>query len=445
MPKLALAQKPSKQITNEDFNSNQPSKDSQPDKKDNLTTSDNESVKTGDSGLPTHYGQSRTVALLNGGQVDTGEIYFDKNKHNSLRNVSALNSPKGICLDKAGNLYIADAGNNRIRKVNTKTGNMQTVAGNGVDGFSDDNRPAISTQLNQPWGITVDSLGNFYIADFRNHRVRFVKATTGKIITIAGNGEAGFSGDGNLATKASLNGPFGLALDSEDNLYIADSDNHCIRRVDAKTNVITTVVGMGKAGFSGDGGAATKARLNAPVDVIFDTSGNLIVVDRDNNRIRKVDSSGVISTIAGNGIGRFRGDGLAAIKASLHRPYAVTIDKEGNLFIADLGNNRVRKIEVKTGIINTIAGNNDYGLTDTTSQNTTIFGSIGNVEISVVSPGDGKAAMKSGLLSPAGLAIDKSNLYISEYGKHRIRKIDLQTSVVTTLVGVGVPGFSGDN
>jgi sugar lactone lactonase YvrE len=226
--------------------------------------------------------------------------------------------------------------------VDASTGIITTVAGNGIPGYSGDGGPATSASLSGPSGVVVDATGNLLIADSSNYRIRRVDASTGIITTVAGNGIRGFSGDGGPATSASLS-PIGVAVDATGNLFIADTGNHRIRRVDESTGIITTVAGNGIRGFSGDGGPATSASLNYPTGVAVDGSGNLFIADAANNRIRWVDAStGIITTVAGNGMPDYSGDGGPATSASLNGPSGVVVDAAGNLFIADNDNKRIR-------------------------------------------------------------------------------------------------------
>ena len=262
-----------------------------------------------------------------------------------------LNQPYGaVAVDSVGNLYIGDQLNYRVREVSN--GVITTVAGNGGWGFSGDSGPATSAQLD-PTGVAVDSAGNLYIADTGNDRVR--KVSNGVITTVAGNGTPGFSGDNGPATSAQLFSPVGVAVDSVGNLYIADSVNNRIRKV--SNGVITTVAGNGTQGFNGDG-PATSAELYDPAGVAVDFAGNLYIADERNNRIREV-SNGVITTVAGNGTPGFSGDNGPATRAELYDPAGVAVDFAGNLYIADGRNNRIR--EVSNGLITTVAGNGTAG------------------------------------------------------------------------------------
>ena len=252
-------------------------------------------------------------------------------------------------MDGAGNLYIADTYNHRIRKVDADTGNISTVAGSGTPGFGGDGGAATEATLNWPHGVAVDNAGNLHIADRNNHRIRKVDADTGSISAVAGSGSLGFGGDGGAATAARLLWPQGVALDSAGNLYIAGRFNHRIRKVDADTGSISTVAGSGEAGFGGDGGAAAAATLNYPTGVAVDSSGNLLIADTRNHRIRKVvATTGSIRTVAGTGTPGFGGDGDAAAAAMLNNPEGVAVDSAGNLYIADTYNHRVRRVYIPT-------------------------------------------------------------------------------------------------
>jgi sugar lactone lactonase YvrE len=280
-----------------------------------------------------------------------------------------LNEPFGVAVDPAGNKYIADLLNHRVRKVSA-AGVITTIAGNGTPEFSGDGGPAINAELNQPLGVALDGAGNVYIADADNNLIRKVDALTGTITTVAGNGIPGDSGDDGPATSAEMLFPFRVAVDGAGNLYIAD-DNNRIRKVDAATGFITTVAGNGTAGFSGDNGPATAAQLNGPRGVALDAAGNLFVAEYVNSRIRRVDAiTGIITTVAGDGHlpgdgtippSADPGDGGPAVDAHLHHPSAVAVDAAGNLYIADSGTHVIRKVDAASGIINRIAGQLDLG------------------------------------------------------------------------------------
>jgi sugar lactone lactonase YvrE len=252
-----------------------------------------------------------------------------------------LNSPSGVAVDSQGNVYIADEANQRIRKVGTN-GIIATLAGNSFNGYSGDGGQAANAELNSPSGVAVDSQGNAYIADAGNSCIREV-ATNGIITTMAGNGTNGYAGDGGSATNAELNGPAGVALDSNGNVYIADANNACVREV-RKNGIITTVAGNGMTGYSGDDDVATNAELSFPEGVVVDGYGNLYIADADNSVIREVGQNGIITTVAGNGAAGYSGDNTNATETALDFPEGVAMDNQENLYIADLFNQRVRKV-----------------------------------------------------------------------------------------------------
>ena len=307
-----------------------------------------------------------------------------------------LNQPVTAAFDGSGNMFIADTGNNRIRKV-TSSGTISTVAGNGAIGFSGDGGAATSAALNSPRGVAVDGSGNIYIADTGNSRIRKV-SSSGVIATIAGTGVAGFAGDGGPAANAQFSSPQGVAVDGSGNVYISDRGNARIRVINA-SGVISTIAGTGVPGFGGDNGPATSAQLNIPAGIALDGSGNLFIADQVNQRIRKMAvSGGTITTVAGNGTQGFTGDGAAATNAELSNPQGVGVDSSGNIYIADTGNSRVRKVEGAN--ISTVAG-------------TATPGSIG----------DGGAAKDAQLFFPNGVVVNSNKLYIVDTGNNRVRVV----------------------
>ena len=382
-----------------------------------------------------------------------------------LATSAELALPIGVTVDDIGNVYIADAGNQRIRKVSS--GSISTVLGSAASGSSGDGGAATSTELSQPAAIALDSSGNLYIAEQGSQRVR--KVSNGIITTVAGNGTQGYKGDNGPATEAELSGPLGLYVDSTGNLYIADTGNNVIREVSG--GVISTIAGNGTAGYSGDSGHATSAELNTPTGLGMDASGNLYIADSGNVAIRKV-TNGVITTFAGGGPGSeggvcgtdtlsdanpyvftiptgvafdksgnlyvadtggnqrvfkissgnitqfagagecggsaagprgYNGDSISAVNALLNYPVSVAVDNSGNVYIADSLNQRVRK--VSNGVITTVAGNGKAG-----------FG------------GDGGSPTAAQLTWPSGVAVDASgNVYIADLGNNRIREVSATT------------------
>lgn len=253
---------------------------------------------------------------------------------------AATLSPNGIAVDLAGNVFIADQGNNCIRKIN-KLGIITTVAGDTANGFAGDHGPATAAKLSNPSSVAVDVSGNLFITDQNNNRIRKVD-TFGIITTVAGGGTGGL-GDGGAATTASLSIPSGIAVDASGNLFIIDQGNNRVRKVTAM-GLISTYAGTGAVGYSGDGGAAIAATFNYPISVAVDGSGNVYVVEGNNNVIRKIDAIGNIYAFAGKDSLGYSGDGGAATAAKLKNPTGVAVDTAGKIYIADLGNNRIRKV-----------------------------------------------------------------------------------------------------
>lgn len=269
---------------------------------------------------------------------------------------SQILQPLDVAVDDSGNIYFSETANNKIRIVTKKTGILSTIAGIGSYGFSGDGGPATAAEIFYPYGLVVDAAHDVYFADEDNYRIRKVTYSTGIINTLAGNGTMGYNNDGIQATAAELNYPTGVALDEMGNVYISDYGNHRIRMVDISNGIISTYAGDGTPGSNGDGSPATAAQLNYPAGVAFDINGNLYIADEHNNKVREVDSlTGIITTVAGNGAVGNSGDGGLAIAAELQYDYGVAVDKSGNFFIADAGNNKVREvIGIPTGISYTL-------------------------------------------------------------------------------------------
>jgi uncharacterized protein (TIGR03437 family) len=332
---------------------------------------------------------------------------------------AALNYPKGVAFDSAGNLYVADAENFRVRRV-TPAGMISTVAGNGVNAYSGDGGQALAASLSDVTGVAVDQAGNLYIADDSNRVIRKVN-TSGIITTIAGvGGVQGYSGDGGPASAAMLGRAVALAIDATGNLYYADSVNQVIRKIDLN-GIITTVAGNGVSGFSGDGGAANAASLAFPLGVTVDSNDNIYIADANNNRVRKV-SGGIITTVAGNGSGTFAGDGGQAVNASLNIPADVAVDFQGNLYVADAGNNRVREVS-QAGVISTIAGTDDNGYS-----------------------GDGGPGTSAMMNYPWGLAISTTGgLYVGDRVNNRVRVLSgvVSTNNITPVLASTSPVVNG--
>jgi sugar lactone lactonase YvrE len=270
-----------------------------------------------------------------------------------------LDSPQGLALDNKNNLYIADTHNHRIRKLNLTSGIITTIAGT-TPGFSGDNALATAAQLDLPTALALDAAGNLYLADTGNHRIRKIVATTGIITAIAGTGTQGFSGDTGPAISATIDSPTGLALDAANNLYLADTHNHRIRKITATTGIITTIAGTGASGFSGDTTAAANSTLALPHGLTIDTQGNLYLADTQNHRIRRIEATtGIITTVAGDGTQAFSGDGGPAIAASLDSPRNTAVSPSTLLTLSDTGNQRIRQLTAApapTTLIQTIAG-----------------------------------------------------------------------------------------
>lgn len=408
---------------------------------------------------------SGNITLVAGGIIENGAFSGDGGPA-----VGAQFQAGGLEIDSSGNLYLADG--NRIRKISS--GTIETIAGTGVAGFAGDGGPATSAQLNQASSLFADGSGNLYIADLVNNRIRKI-STNGTITTVAGNGSAGFSGDGGPATQASLNQPSSVAVDGAGNMFIADYGNNRVRMV-ASNGMITTVAGNGimfpsggnilTGNLEGDGGPAINAIVN-PSYVRLDSAGNLLIVDQFNCRIRKLTPDGIIHTVAGSEFNGFRGDGGPAIRANLSFPVSAAPDSFGNLYIADLENYRIRKVAAD-GTISTVAGEGivtyagdggpaaqallgtSFGLA-LDAAGDVFIADAGNNRIRKVAPNGtittvagGNPAVVTSLSAPGGVLVaGDGSLYVADTGNHRVVKIS-PSGTATTVTGTGASGYNGD-
>ncbi|MES2704184.1 MAG: T9SS type A sorting domain-containing protein [Bacteroidota bacterium] len=327
---------------------------------------------------------------------------------------SGVYMPYDIGTDSAGNMYIGDVGNNRIRKIDP-AGNISTIAGSGTAGYNGDGILATTAHLNFPYGMAVNQMGHVVISDMDNNRIRLIQSAEsgGLIYTIAGTGVAGYSGDGGPATLAQVHDPQGIFWDQAGNVYFSDAWNHRVRKI-ATSGIITTVAGNGTATSGGDGGAATAAGVNHPSGVTADSLGNIYIAEMMGHRIRKVSPSGIITTIAGTGTLGYSGDGGPATAANIRFPKGVCLDRFGNILFADTDNLVIRKINIATGIVTTIAG------------------TPGVASFS----GDGGPALAATLNYPQGIFVDKTgNLFIGDCLNNRVRKIACDPPVVAPVTG----------
>jgi hypothetical protein len=321
--------------------------------------------------------------------------------------LATFSRPQNLISDTSGNLFFADADNNVVRKI-TNLGIVSTIAGNGAADYKGDNGSATKASLNTPTGIALDEKGNLYIADAGNDVVRKV-STVGIITTIAGTGTPGYSGDNAPATSAQLDSPYGIAVDNTGNIYISESSNYVVRKINT-SGIITTIAGNGTPGFTGDGGPATAATLKAPSNIGISSSGEIYIPDWQNHRVRKINSIGILTTIAGNGSTGNTGDGYPATAAELNAPQTINFDDSGNWYISDVLASVVRKVN-KLGIIYTVAGNGTSGYN-----------------------GDGIPAMSAELNGPSGIAFNGTgNMYIAEGYSKRIRKITYYLDVPNNI------------
>jgi hypothetical protein len=298
-----------------------------------------------------------------------------------------------------------------------------TVAGTGQAGYSGDGGVARRAGLHQPFDVALDGQGNLYFSDAYNHCVRRIERDSGTITTVAGTGQAGYSGDGGAARSAQLNSPYGIALDAATNLYIVDRLNACIRLVEAATRIIQTIAGTGQPGYSGDGGPAHRAQLREPNDIVLDAQGRAFIADVQDHRVRVLDlAARVITTFAGTGEAGSGGDGGPANRATLLGPRALAIGPRGDLYICLRNDHKVRRVDMRTGIIRTVAGTGERGYT-----------------------GDHGAALQATFNGPKEIAVDgQDNIVLVDTENHCLRHIDAVSGRVTTIAGTGQPGGDGD-
>ena len=298
-----------------------------------------------------------------------------------------------------------------------------TIAGNDTPGFRGDGGPATNALFNYPIELCLDNFEHLYIGDIFNNRIRKIDLITGIISSIAGTDSAGYSGDGGPASAAKLWGPQAICSDDSGNIYIGDVLNYRIRKINSSTGIITTIAGNGIYGNSGDGGPATDATFMYPCGLFHDKYGNLFITDVDDNKVRKIASSGIITTVAGNGGVGYSGDGGQATDAQLNSPTGVCVDSLGDIFICDGYNNVIRKIYIETGTIATIAGDGTAGYS-----------------------GNGGPAINALLQEPCGIFINKDqDIYFAEWPNGVIRKIQSSNGFISTVAGCGVEGFAGDD
>jgi streptogramin lyase len=313
-----------------------------------------------------------------------------------------LRDPFDVVLDQAGNLYFSDTSNHSVRRIDSHTGVISTVAGSGRKGDSGDGGPATQATMNEPYGLALNTDGNLFIVDRLNYRVRLVDGKTGVIRTVAGTGQAGFSGDGGPGDKAQLREPNGVALDGKGQLYITDVADQRVRVLALGTGVITTFCGTGRKEQTGDGGPYQQAGLLGPRAVAIGSDGSVYVCEREGNSIRRVNrSTGRIDRYAGTGARGYTGDGGPALRATFNGPKEMKIDAAGNVWVVDTENHAIRRIDARTGMVTTVAGTGRAGGT-----------------------GDGGPALHGMLNRPHGVAVaSDGTLYIGDTLNHRIRKV----------------------
>jgi DNA-binding beta-propeller fold protein YncE len=332
--------------------------------------------------------------------VGTGERGFAGDGGPAV--LAQLNGPFDVGFDPAGNLYFSDTFNHRIRRVDGRSGVITTVAGNGAAGYAGDGGPAVAAAFNEPYGIAVDRGGNIYVADRHNHCVRRIDAAAGIVTTFTGNGKSGYGGDGGPAAEAALAEPNGLGFDPEQRrLYIADVADHRVRVVDLATRVIATFAGTGEAAHTGDGGPARAAGVFGARAVKVAADGAVYILERQGSTLRAVDPrTGVIGVVAGTGARGYSGDGGPARDAVFDAPKEFALDPGGDILIVDTESHAIRRIDAATGIVETIAGGHKGP------------------------EGDGGPATAAGLGRPHGAIVGPDRaIYIGDTENHRIRKL----------------------
>ncbi|WMT40993.1 hypothetical protein RE628_28690 [Paenibacillus sp. D2_2] len=415
------------------------------------------------------------VYATNGRMIQYAGTEIQGDTQVTYARASHFNRPSGLAVRGVGSLYIADSLNHRVRStVPVAYGAMMTSsygAGNGTSGFSGDGGYSMAGQLNSPSGMAIDptsSSQDYYIADTVNNRIRKVTGNTSNIMTYAGNGTAGYTGDGGSRAGAQLNAPRGVAVDSQGNVYIADTGNHVVRKVAKATGIITTFAGSGEQGYNGDGGQASSAQLSSPWDLAFDKYDNLYITDTGNHAIRRVDLNGSIMTVAGNGEAGFSGEGTSALTAKLNSPTGIFVTSKGEIYIADRDNNRVRKVVQQTiakasaSITSHITGNaqsvavtvNTFGVVDGSAVTVQLVDGKGNAVADV--KGTGSIANNSAVVNvtiPAAVNGGQYRFKVQVSGLAEEKRIDYRIKLFPAdhadlhdlaVNGATIAGFAKD-
>ena len=334
--------------------------------------------------------------------VGTGEEGYAGD--GGLATQALIGEAYGCAFDTEDNLYICDGRNHTVRRIDRNLWVITTVAGTGAAGYSGDGGPAIQATMDNIYSLVVDPNGDIYLADRLNAAVRKVDASTGIITTVVGTGEPGYSGDGGPGPQAQIREPNDFCLDGKGSLLIVDILDQRVRRLDLKTGFITTFAGDGEKRRTGDGGPADEASVMGPRAICMDSQGNIYIAEREGNGVRKVDANGIISTFAGTGERGYSGDGGPALTATWGAPKAMRCDHNDNVIVVDTENNAVRRVDISTGIVTTIAGGHRGG------------------------DGDGGSATDAGLERPHGCGIDREgNLYIADGINHRVRVVGMRS------------------